>query len=211
MKRLGVVFSGNCTDISGIVKDLAVGIYSFNKPVTAYVDDPFHITLVLKTDLKQEVTYYFTQLAGEVTSREGKFSQSVSAKLTADDLTVSPIEPQSKIVTGEEPVVWDWTITPKSAGKRTLIIEVVANIQIGTDKQPVTVRAIREAITIEVSYLHKVKMYVAAFNGYVLAASATVTAVAGVISFAPAVRKALIRFFRRRRRKALHPQALQPK
>ncbi len=32
-------------------------------------------------------------------------------------------------------------------------------------------------------------MYVAAVNGYLLAASATVTAVAGMISFAPAVRR----------------------
>jgi hypothetical protein len=49
--------------------------------------------------------------------------------------------------------------------------------------------------------LHKVKMYVAAVNGYLLAASATVTAVAGMISFAPAVRRTVLRFFRRRKRK----------
>jgi hypothetical protein len=44
-------------------------------------------------------------------------------------------------------------------------------------------------------------MYVAAVNGYLLAASATVTAVAGMISFAPAVRRTVLRFFRRRKRK----------
>ena len=93
MKRLGVVFSQGCTDISAIVKNLAVGVYTFNKPVIAYVDAPFHLALVLKTNLKHDTAAYFQGLAGEVTSREGKFSQSTTAKLAADDLTVSPLDP----------------------------------------------------------------------------------------------------------------------
>lgn len=197
MKKLGVVSTDQCTDLSSIVKDLAVGVYSFNKPIKAYVDEPIHITLVLKTDLKQDTSNYFVSLAGQVTDRPGRFSQSISATLKADDLTVLPADPQQKTATSEEPVVWDWTITPKSSGTKTLIIEVVANIKVGKGVHPVAVRTLREAITIEVSYLQRVMVYAGAMNGYLLGASAAATAIAGLVGFVPSIRT----FFSRRRRR----------
>jgi LysM repeat protein len=199
MRKLGVVYSEKCVDISDIVKDLAVGTYSFNKPIKAYVDDPFHLTLVLKTAERQEVVSYFAGLAGTVTSREGKFAQSIVATLRADDLTVAPSDPQARTATSQEAVAWDWTITPRSEGSKTLVIEVVANILVGKDQHPVSVRTLREPITIEVSYLQKVKTYVAAVNGYVLAATGTIAAVAGAVGFVPPFRRFVSNIWFRRK------------
>ena len=55
MKKLGVVSSGPCIDVSEIVNDLAKGDYSFNDPKTGYVDEPITIHLVLKTAENQDV------------------------------------------------------------------------------------------------------------------------------------------------------------
>lgn len=207
MRKLGVVYSDKCVDVSDIVKDLAVGTYSFNRPVKAYVDDPFHLSLALKTanqpeaaaKQEKEVASHFMSLQGTVESRDEKYAQSITATLHADDIAVFPVEPQTRTATTEAPIIWDWTITPRSEGNKTLAIEVVANILVGKDRHPVSVRTLRQEITIEVSYFRKVKMYVAAVNGYILAASGTIAAIAGIIGFVPPVRRFVLAFWSRRK------------
>lgn len=201
MRKLGVVSSGPCIDVGSIVDDLAIGTYVFNKPRIAYVGEPFRLLLALKTTPEQDVKQSFVGLAGDVTERDGKFAQSLESSLRGDDLKIEPAGPQTRTATSTNAVEWEWTLTPQSGGEKTLVIEVVANIQAGPDRHKVQVRTLREPIVIHVSTLQRISMYVAEANGVVVAASATITAVAGVIGFVPPIRRYLLRIWRRRKRR----------
>jgi hypothetical protein len=199
MRKLGVVNTAQCMDIGAIVNDLATGTYVFNKPKTAYVGKSFRLLLALKTSTEQDVNPSFAGLVGAVTEREGKFAQSLEASLRGDDLKIEPAGPQMRTATSTNSVEWEWTLTPQSGGEKTLIIEVLANIQAGPDRHKVQIRTLREPIVIETSTFDQIRMYVAEVSGIVVAASAAVTAMAGVVGFVPPIRQYVLKMWRRRR------------
>jgi hypothetical protein len=203
MRKLGVVITGPCVDVSEIVKNLATGTYVFNKPDSAYIDTPFHITLVLKTSAEQVVDPLLHGMPGQVVEREGKFAQSLEATLRGDDLVVDPAGAQSRTATTVEPVSWEWTITPKTGGQKTLILEVLADIQAGNESHKVQIKTLREPIQVNVSGFQQIKAYVAEANGFVLAAGATIPAIGAIIGLVPPIRRAFARWWimlsRRRR------------
>jgi hypothetical protein len=198
MLKLGVASTGPCVDVSEIVENLASGQYLFNKPDTAYVDTPFHITLVLKTSPKQDVMPLLSGMPGQVAQREGKFAQSVEATLHGDDLTIDPSGSQARTATTVEPVTWEWTITPKTGGQKTLVLEVVANIQAGSDSHKVQIKTLREPIQVSVSGFQQIKAFVADANGFLVAAGAAVPALAAIIGLVPPIRKVVTRWWQRR-------------
>jgi len=197
-RKLGVVSNDLCVDLGEIVQNLASGTYVFNKPEGAYVDTPFHITLVLKTSPKQDVGPLLSGMPGQVTQREGKFAQSLEATLHGDDLMIDPSGAQSRTATTVEPVTWEWTITPKTGGQKTLILEVVANIQAGADRHKVQIKTLREPIQVSVSGFQQIKAYIADANGFLLAAGASVPALVAIFGLVPPIRKAVTRWWRRR-------------
>ena len=115
-------------------------------------------------------------------------------------MAIEPSGAQVKTATTNEPVEWEWTITPKSAGQKTMIIEVAANIEAGIEKHKVKAKTLREAIVIQVSIFQQMQLYAATVSGYVVAVSASITAIAGLIGFVPPVRNFVLAFLARRRR-----------
>lgn len=208
MLRLGVVSSGPCVDVGDIVSNLEVGKYIFNKPETAFVGDPFRLILVLKTSEAQDVLLHFDGVPGAVTERSGKFAQSIEATLRGSDLEIKPAGPQQKTVTKVQPVEWEWTITPLSGGKKTLTIDVVANIQVGAEKHQVQVTTLHEAINIQVSIFQRVKLFVAEANGYVLAAGASIPALGILFGVVWKVKGYMNRVWRGSRRRTGAPRAV---
>jgi hypothetical protein len=189
MKKLGVVNDGPCIDVGGIVRDLAEGDYSFNKPKTAYVGDPFTIRLLLKTSDNQVVQDTFKDLPGEVTPPvRAKIAQSLEATLRGHDFVVDPPGPLARTATTAAPVIWEWKVTPQSGGKKTLWVDVAANIQAGADKNRVQIKTLSESIIIEVSTFYRVKAYLAAANGFLLAAGATIPALITIFGLVPKAR-----------------------
>ena len=196
MLMLGVISNGPCVDVSDIVEHLATGTYSFNKPDSAYVDVPFHIALALKTTSKQDVSQVLEGLPGQVTERTGKFAQSLEAQLHGDDMLVDPAGMLARTATMVEPVTWEWTVTPKAGGKKTLVIEVVANIQTGPDNHKVQIKTLREPIQIYVSGFQQMKAYLAEANGFLLALGAAIPALGAIVGLVPPIRRVVVRWWK---------------
>ena len=196
MRQRGVVLGEKdpCVDISEVVKQLAMGTYVFNKPNKAYVGLPFNIALALKTSPEQNVDT--SGSPGIVTERRARFSQSLEASLRGDDMTVKPEGGQARTATLAEPVFWEWTVTPQTGGKKILVLEVVANIQVGPERHRVQINTLREPIEVTVSNFHRIKTYVADANGFVIAAGATIPALGVIVGLVPPIRSAIVRFWR---------------
>lgn len=194
-RSLGIYNPGPCIDIGRMVARLARGKYHFNKPKKAYLGEPFRLTLVLQTVSDQDVSGSFGGTQGEVVVREGKFAQSLEATLRADDLKVDPAGPQPRTATLAEPVEWSWTLTPQTEGEKRLVIEVAANLHVGTDQHKVQVTTLREAIVIQVGVLQRIKLYVAEINGLVVAITGLITALVGLVGLVPPVRRFVLKLF----------------
>jgi hypothetical protein len=200
MREIGIIPSGACADVGDVVDNLATGKYRFNKPDSAILGEPFPLRLTMESAEAQPVT--FEGLPGAVVERPGKLAQDVQATLSDDDFEVTPSGPQVRTFTRSEPVEWNWKLKPKSVGMKTLTIDVVANIQVGSDKHPVQLKTLHEPIVIQVTMFQRLKAYVADASGMVVAAAAIATPLAVLIGFIPKVRKFFkdeLAGFRRRR------------
>src|SRR6185369_15374368 len=184
-RRVGIVSSGPCVNVGDIVDNLLEGQYNFNKPRTVYLEEPFKFRLILTTSDKQDAQDAFSGLPGEITKKNGNFAQSIEATLRGDDLKIEPAGAQPRTATTSKPVEWDWTVTPQSGGRKTLTIEVAANIQVGPDKHRVQVTTLHEEVVIQVSAFQQLKSYVSQANGLVVAAAAAITPLAALIALVP--------------------------
>jgi hypothetical protein len=210
LRKLGIIIShGPCVDVSDIVDDLETGTYLFNKPGNTHVDVPFHLALVLKTTPKQDVAPLLEGFSGQVTERTGKFAQSLEASLRGDDMVVEPPGMQVRTATTIEPVTWEWTVTPKAGGEKTLVIEVVANIEVGADHHKVQIKTLREPIQVDVSGFQQIKAYLTEANTFVLAIGAAIPALGAIFGLVPPARRTLTRWwhklFARKRPSRKHP------
>ncbi|MDF3814213.1 MULTISPECIES: hypothetical protein [Rhodopseudomonas] len=199
-RSLGIINAGPCVDIGALVDNLAEGEYRFTKPKAAYLGQPFRLTLVLKTAANQDVAERFEPAQGEVVVREGKYAQSLEATLRADDVSIEPSGPQLRTATWAAPVEWSWTLTPQSEGEKRLVIEVAANLHVGADKHLVQVTTLREAVLIQVGLLQRIKLYVAQFNGFVVALTGLLGALGALWALVPPIRRGLSGLLRRRDR-----------
>ncbi|MGT2434778.1 hypothetical protein ACU4GH_01835 [Bradyrhizobium betae] len=87
------------------------------------------------------------------------------------------------------PVEWEWKLTPTSYGKKTITIDVSANIQIGADKHQVQVTTLHESIEIQVTTFQRLKTYVTSASGMMTAVAAAFTSLAGVLGVVPKTRQ----------------------
>jgi hypothetical protein len=184
MRRLGVV-TGSCVDLGAIIKQLEVGTYKFNKPERAFLGESFKFVMVLATAPDQDVDDAFKGVNGALAEQRGRFAQSVEATLRGDDLKIEPSGPQPRTATTSEPVVWDWTLVPQQGGKKTLTVEVFANLQIGADRHRVQVRTLHQEIEIQVTTYQRLKSFVVQANGLVLGAIAAVPTLAALFGLIP--------------------------
>jgi hypothetical protein len=199
-----------CTDLDDVVRNLATGTYFFNHPKLVKVGEEFLLRLILQT--QEDQASDFDGAPGPIESKEKRpFAQSLEATLSGQDFEISPSGPQARTATTAQPVEWNWKLTPASTGKKTLTIEVAANILIGPDKQRVQIDTLRETIEIQVTIFQRIKAYLAEANGAIVATAALVTPLAAILGFFPTVRKFIVTEFSKLRRRAKREQATSKK
>jgi hypothetical protein len=185
------LIAGNpCIDIDLIIKNLAEGTYSFNKPDSAYVEEPFRVVLTLTTAPDQDVSSVFLGTEGKVTAKQGQFAQHLEARLRGGiDFKVDPSGPQEQTVTSLNPVVWEWSVTPLKPGNKTIFIDVAANLILGTQQEHVQLKTLDERIEIRVSILHFILAAVTSLWGVALGIATMIIAILGVVHYSRSLRR----------------------
>jgi Effector-associated domain 1 len=140
-----------CVDLDDVVKNLATGTYRFNKPEAAYVEEPFRVVLALPTAPGQDVSRPFSGAPGKIEERTAPIARYLQATLRGGlDFKVIPPGPQPRTVTTSAPVVWEWEVVPLRHGKKSLVIDVSANLLVGPQKELVQLQTLSEEIQINV-------------------------------------------------------------
>ena len=70
-----------CVDLFDVIADLAKGKYYFNKPQSAYVEEPFRVVLALPTADGQDMSRVFRGAPGPVEEREAHIAQYLLASI----------------------------------------------------------------------------------------------------------------------------------
>jgi len=180
--------TGPCIELGKVINNLKHGSYKFNKPSVAILEESFRLRLVLLTAEGQEAD--FNGLPGKVETRDNKpFAQFVEATLTGEDFEISPAGAQARTATIAKPVEWEWRVKPTSSGKKSLTVDVAANIQIGPNKNRVQITTLHESIEIQVTAFQRLQSYLAGVNGMIAAVTAALTSIAGLIGFVPKIRQ----------------------
>lgn len=178
------VYLGNtdqCIDIDDVIKKLDTGTYRFNKPEIAYVDEPFRLVLTLETAPGQDITTAFRGTEGKIVERPAPFAQHLQATLRGGpDFQVDPSGAQERTVTSSAPVVWDWTVNPRSSGKKSIVIDVDADIILPGRKEHVLLRTLNEEIQINVGVFHLVAAAFASLWGYALGLATMIIALLSI-------------------------------
>lgn len=206
LHRAGVIGPAGsaCTDLDDVLNHLEKGTYSFNKPDTVTLNEPFPIRLMLQTQSDQAVD--FSGTPGAVESKPDiAFAQTVLATVSGDDFDISPSGAQERTAARSLPVEWDWRLIPKSSGTKTITIQVEVQIAVGADKHRIQLPAFREAIDIHVTMFQHLKAFVATTNGLIIAAAALVAPLSLLFGLVPKFREALSNLLVRIRRREPAP------
>ena len=132
-----------CVDIDELIKKLATGIYRFNKPQSAYVEEPFRLVLTLQTAEGQDVSSPFRGTPGNIVERPAPYARHLEATLRGGlDFKVDPAGAQERTVTSGSPVIWEWTVVPLSAGTKNIVIDVAATLILRAEKEHVQLRTL---------------------------------------------------------------------
>jgi hypothetical protein len=173
-----------CVDIDTLIGKLATGNYRFNKPQSAYVEEPFRLVLTLETAQGQDVSSPYKGTKGDIVTRPAPFAQHVQATLRGGtDFKVEPAGAQERTATAASPVIWEWMVTPLTSGKKAIVIEVDADLLLPSRKEHVQLRTLYEEIQINVGFMH---LFVSAFAGLwgaALSLATMIIALLGVIHY----------------------------
>lgn len=207
LHRAGVIGPAGsaCTDLDDVLNHLEKGTYSFNKPETVILNEPFPIRLMLQTQSSQAVD--FSGAPGTVEPKPDiAFAQTVLATLSGDDFEISPSGAQERTAARSLPVEWDWRLIPKSSGTKTITIQVEVQIAVGADKHRVQLPAFREAIDIQVTIFQHLKAFAATSNGLIVATAALIAPLSLLFGLVPKFREALGNLLMRLRRREPAPR-----
>jgi hypothetical protein len=188
----GVYFTDSdpCIDLDDLIKNLASGVYRFNKPTSAYVEEPFRVVLTLPTAEGQDVLSVFRGTEGKIVDRSAPIAQHLEATLRGGlDFKVDPYDAQQRTVTSSSPVVWEWTVVPMRPGKKMIVIEVAANLIMGKQKEHVQLRTLYEEIQINVGFLHWFQSTFSGLWGTALGLATMIIAILGVFHYLPSRQK----------------------
>jgi hypothetical protein len=84
-----------CIDVDEVIKALDTGLYRFNKPQTAYVEEPFRLVLMLETAAGQDKTDPFQGTRGDIVEKVAPFAQHLQATLHGGtDFRINPADAQ---------------------------------------------------------------------------------------------------------------------
>ena len=101
---------------------------------------------------------------------------------------MEPAEPQQRTVTSLSPVVWQWTVTPLKSGTKKIVINVSANLTLGTQKEHVQIKTLDEPIEIRIGVMHFIMASFTSIWGFLIGLATMVIAVLGIIHYVRALR-----------------------
>lgn len=158
----------------------------YNAPEKMALDTPGDLRLVVDISNSPDLAKLLEGLAGETREGEAAVTPEVSASVFGTGFDVAGLKPERQRLSKESPNSWQWQITPREEGVRTLVVELYAH----PDGQGATsIRQFRDEITVTVSPFSKLIKTAQTVHPVIGAAAAGVSLLLAFASIAMGRRK----------------------
>jgi len=136
-----------------------------DKQVKQQLDIPTRIDFEVprSTNISNTITAKLTVIPVELISTTPLKANSKSTNVTVSNLVeailespdgafnITPAGPRQQVILRGEKTVWEWEVTPKSAGVHKLKVTATSIVQLNGKEKPVRVEAISYEVTVEIT------------------------------------------------------------
>lgn len=133
---------------------------AFSLPEAANIDQDINAQLIVAIDEAVEKVAKELTVKGTVTTANFKTSRVVTARLVAPDFMVTAVEDEEQVILENRPAVWNWILTPKSAGKYDIMLTVNAKVEVNGKEKTSHIKTFEKKLTIEITHEQIVKRWV---------------------------------------------------
>jgi hypothetical protein len=125
----------------------------YNAPTRMQLNMPIDLRLVVDPSGMENPEALLEGLPGEVREGEAELTRQVTATLTGSGFDIRALKPQRQVLAADRASTWQWEVTPREGGLRTLVLEVFAHP--GGGEAAASVREFRDEIDVEVTFVSR--------------------------------------------------------
>jgi hypothetical protein len=114
---------------------------------------PIDLRLVVDPTGMENPESLLEGLPGEVREGQADLTRQVTATLTGSGFDIRPLKPPRQVLAGDRATTWQWEVTPREGGTRTLFLDVFAHP--GGGEAAASVREFRDDIEVEVTFVSR--------------------------------------------------------
>ncbi len=154
----------------------------YNAPDTLLLNVPVDMRLVVDASGMARPEDLLEGLPGEVREGQAELTSQVTASLYGSGFEIRPLKPERQVLAEATASSWQWEVTPRQAGTRTLILEVFAHPGGGDAAAPV--REFRDEIEVQVTFVSRALGFVQTAHpvaGFAAAAVSLLIAAVGMV------------------------------
>lgn len=139
-------------------EDLARAEIRYNAPDRMQLNMPIDMRLVVDASGLAAPEVLLDGLEGEVRGGQAELTRQVTATLTGTGFDIRPLKPARQVLPEDRASTWQWEVTPREEGRRTLLLEVFAHP--GGSDAAASVAEFRDEIEVEVTTYSKILAFV---------------------------------------------------
>lgn len=99
----------------------------YNAPQTMTLNMPVDLRLLVDASDMENLEALLEGLEGETRTGEAALTSQVSASLYGSGFDIRALKPARQVLPDDKPISWQWEVTPRREGVRTLNLEVFAH------------------------------------------------------------------------------------
>jgi hypothetical protein len=174
--------AADCANYKLIAAHVKAGVAAFNAPDPMFVGQSTTLQLAVG-ETGSPVTQMVGKIGGRPTPYGLPIGRFMSAELLGEGFDIDPKGPQSKEVPMDSVTTWEWKITAREEGLRTLILKTTVNA-VAPDGRYLPLRSStkNQSIHIKVSAWDRFWNIIAKLPGWLKAITAVVTAAGALIA-----------------------------
>ncbi len=135
-----------------LLGELVTGAVAFNAPATMRLHELSGIHAVLGVGVPTDRLKDLVDEPGPVDSAVLRVSTVMRATLTGAGFGITPIQPQTQVVSWTEPTEWRWQVEAQKPGRQYLYLTFDVLLSLEDTERPRLLATLRRAITVEVTW-----------------------------------------------------------
>ena len=147
------------SSIDQILKQMEFGNIAFNVPSTMNLYDTAIIHLVLGLEASIDDLKRMIAVAEEKEGMRIRVFNSMEARLSGPNFSVTAITPEIQAVPRSDTVEWKWEVKPRSDGRHNLHLTLSVLLEVEGVHTPRTIRTFQKVIEVEVEWGQQVSSF----------------------------------------------------